>query len=115
MRLERLRLELRMELAANKMRMIRQLHHLHVSSIRRRSGNAQARSRHGLFVLAIELIAMPVPLADFERAINLLRQGIGLNLAWPRPQSHRPAQFLYAPQLAQLVDHTMWRRGIELA
>ena len=67
MRLQRLRLELRMELAPDKVRMIRQLHHLHVSPVRRRSGNPQAGRNHRLFVFAIEFVTMPVPLADLQR------------------------------------------------
>src|SRR5437762_5367034 len=51
MRLERLRFELGMELAADEMGMIRQLDHFHVSSIRSRSRNPQPRRRHRLFVL----------------------------------------------------------------
>src|SRR5208282_6817934 len=40
MRLQRLRLKLGMKLAANKMRMVRQLYHLDISSIGRRTGDA---------------------------------------------------------------------------
>src|SRR4051794_1834308 len=41
MRLERLRLELGMELATDKMRMIRQFHHLHISPVGRRSRDSK--------------------------------------------------------------------------
>src|SRR5712671_4633120 len=115
MRLERLRLELRMELAPNEMRMIWQLHHLYVSSIWSRPRDAQPRRDHRLFILAIEFVAMAVAFADLKLAIDLVRQRVRLNLASPRPQPHGAAQFFHAAQLAQLVDHAMGRRGIELA
>src|SRR5215472_10974670 len=98
MRLERLRLEFRMELAPNEVRMIRQFHHLHVSAIGRRSGNAQSRRSHWLFVLAVELITVPVPLTDLERAVNFRRQSIRLDAARPGSQPHRPAKFFHTAQ-----------------
>src|SRR5713226_8180304 len=50
MRLQRLRLELGMELAADEMRMVRQLDHLNVSAVGRRTGNSQPRRHHRLLV-----------------------------------------------------------------
>src|SRR5690349_17638933 len=93
MRLQRLRLEFRMELAADEMRMIRQLHHLDVSPIRSRSGNLQASCRQRLFILAVELITMPVPLADLRLPINSVRQRSRLDLAIPCAQTHGSAEF----------------------
>src|SRR5579872_3281943 len=93
MRLERLRLELRMELASDEVLMIGQFHHFYVSPIRSRPGNAQSRRDHRLFVLAIELIAVPMPLADFEDAVDSCCQGIRLDLASPGSQTHGAAQF----------------------
>src|SRR5882672_9306733 len=104
MRLQRLRLELRMELATDKMGMVRQFDHLDVSPVGRRTGNSQPRRHHRLFVFAIELIAMAVALADLQLAINLLRQRVGLDLTGPRSQAHGAAKFLDAAQLAELVD-----------
>src|SRR6202521_4245227 len=114
MRLQWLRFELRMELAPNEKWMTRNLHHLHVSAVRSRAGNAQPRSHHRLLILAVELIAMPLPLADLGLAIHPIRQRSHLNLAWPPSQPHRATQFFHAPQLAQLVDHAMRSRRIEL-
>src|SRR3984885_6811947 len=113
--LEWLRLELRMELAADEMRMVRQFDHLHVGPARSGSGNTQSCRRHGFFVLAIEFVAMPVTFADLRLPVNLVRERAGLDLARPRAQPHRSAEFLYAAQLAQLVDHSMRRRGIKFA
>src|ERR1700693_3702371 len=115
MRLQRLRLELGMKLASDEMRMIRQSHNLNVSSVGRRAGDVQPSRHHRLFVLAVEFVTMAVALADLELAINLVRQRIKLNLASPCAQTHGAAKFFDAAQLAQLIDHAMWRRRIELA
>src|SRR5580704_2757151 len=115
MRLQRFRLELRMELAPDKMRMVRKFDDLHISSIRRRPRYSQPACRQSFLILAIEFVTMPVPLADLKLAINLMRQSSRLNLASPRAQPHGAAKFLHAPQLAQFVDHPMRSRGIELA
>src|SRR5258708_5005231 len=115
MRLQRLRLELGMELAADEMRMIRQFHHLYVSTVRRRPRNSQSRRHHRLLVFAVEFVAMAVALADFQLAVDFVGQRVGLNLASPCAQPHGAAQFFDAAQLAQLVDHAMRRRLIELA
>src|SRR5438045_908855 len=102
-----------MKLASNKMRMPRNFNHLHISSIRSRARNLQPAGRHRLFIFAIELIAMPVPLADLGLPIDFICQSVSLNLARPSPQTHRPAQFLHSPQLAELVNNSMWSRLIE--
>src|SRR4029077_7748514 len=114
MRLQRLRFELRMELAPNKKRMTRNLDHLDVSAVRSRAGNAQPSSHHRFLVLAVELVTMPVPLADFSLAVHLIRQRSHLDLARPRSKPHRATQFFHAPQLPQLVNHAMRSRRIEL-
>src|ERR1700675_4959040 len=114
MRLQRLRFEFRMELAPNKKRMPRNLDHLNVSAVRSRAGNAQPGRHHGLFILAIELVTMPVPLADFSLAVYVVRQRSHFDLARPRSQPHGATQVFHAPQLAQLVDHAMRSRRIEL-
>src|ERR1700730_4155710 len=114
MRLQRPSFEFRMELAPNKKRMPRNLDHLNVSAVRSRAGNAQPGGHHGLFILAIELVTMPVPLADLGLAVYLIRQRSHLDLARPCSQPHRATQFFHAPQLAQLVNHAMRSRRIEL-
>src|SRR5579872_521308 len=91
MRFKWLRFELRMELAADEMRMIRQFDHLHISPIRRRSGDLQSGSRHRLFVLTIELVPVPVALADLEHPIDSVCQRVRLDLARPCSQTHSAA------------------------
>src|ERR1035438_1876759 len=114
MRLQRLRLEFRMKLAPDKKRMSRNLHHLYISSIRSRTRNTQPSRHHRLLILTVKFVTMPVALADFRLPVNLMGQRPRLNLARPRSKPHRTAQVLYATQLAQLVNHAMWSRLIEL-
>jgi len=83
MRLKWLRFELRVELAADEMRMIGQFDHLHVGTVRRRTRNAQARRVECLFIFTVELVAVAMALADFGLAINSVGQGIGLDFAGP--------------------------------
>src|SRR5580704_11536760 len=113
--LQRFRLELGMKLASDKMRMVRKLDDLHISSIRRRPRYSQPACRQSFLILAVEFVTMPVPLADLKLAINPMRQSSRLKLASPRAQPHGAAKFLHAPQLAQFVDHPMRSRRIELA
>src|SRR5208282_2599992 len=115
MRLERLRLELRMKLAPDEMRMIGQLDHLDVSPVRRRTRDFHTGGCHRLLILAIEFVTMAVPLANFGLAVNSEGESVRFNLARPGAKPHRPAEFLYSAQFAQLVDHAMRRRRIELA
>src|SRR6266403_5527644 len=88
MRLQRLRFEFRMELAPNEKRMTRNLHHLNVSAIGSRAGNAESGSHHGLFILAVELVTMPVPLADLGLAVYFVGQRSRLDLTRPCPKPH---------------------------
>src|SRR5258708_26304538 len=88
MRLQRLRLEFRMKLASDEVWMIGQLHHLHVSAVGSRPRNPQSRCDHRFFVFSIEFVAMPVPLADFDLAVNLVGQRVRLDLARPGAQAH---------------------------
>src|SRR5258706_2616397 len=96
MRLQRLRLELGMELAADEMRMVRQFYHFDVSPVGRRTRNPQPSRHHRLFVFTIEFVAMAVALADFELAVDLTCQRVGVNLASPRSQPHGAAQLFDA-------------------
>src|SRR5438067_1994241 len=64
MRLQRFGLELGMELAAQEIRMIGNLHDLHVCTVRRGAGDAQPAAGEHRFILAVELIAMAMALAN---------------------------------------------------
>src|SRR5262249_5948370 len=113
--LQRLRLELGVELAAEEVRMIRELNDLDVGAVRRAAGDPHAAADQHRFVLAVELVAMAMALADLERAVGLRGLAVGLELAGPRAQAHGAAQLVNAAQLAQLVNDAVRRRGVELA
>src|SRR6185437_8995280 len=102
MRFERLRLEFRMELAAEVIRMICDLANLDVHAVRRFARDPEAVRSQNFFELAIEFEAMPMPFADFSRPVRLLGKRAGLQHAGPRAQPHSAAQFVDAFQLAQL-------------
>ena len=61
---QRLRFEFRVELAAQEPRMIRQLNDFHEVLVGRYAGNNQPIVRQRLFKLAIEFVAVAVPLGN---------------------------------------------------
>src|ERR1700675_4684111 len=81
MRLQRLRFEFRMELASDKKRMTSNLHHVDVGTVRSRAGNAQPGSHHWFLILAVELVTMPMPLADLCLSVHLIPWRSHLDLA----------------------------------
>src|SRR5712672_3569389 len=99
MRLQWLRFEFWMELAADEERVIRDLDHLDVRAVRCRAGDAQAAAGEHGFVFAVEFVAMAMALADFKIAVDAVRQRVGLYLARPRAQAHGAAQLVDATQL----------------
>src|SRR6266480_4219541 len=96
MRLERLRLEFRMELATNEVWMVRQLNDFYVRAIRSGAGDLQAGGGQGLFVFPVELISVAMPFADFRLAVNFVGQSARFNLASPGAKPHGAAQFFHA-------------------
>ena len=106
-RLERFRFEFRVELAAEKPRVVGGLDDFDVIFVGRASSDAQARSDQRFFVVAIEFVAMAVAFADFELAVSLVREGTRLELAGPRAQAHSAAHFIHAEQLAQFIDYAV--------
>src|SRR5215469_10657038 len=83
MGLERLRLELGMELAPEEERMLGNLDNLNVGSIGRSACNAQASRRQYAFILAIKLIAMAMALADLGLSVGLESERTALEAAGP--------------------------------
>src|SRR5512134_3474188 len=63
-RAKRLGLELRMELDGQEPRMARQLDNLHELAVERPADDAQAGVREGLFIQAVEFVAMAMALVD---------------------------------------------------
>src|SRR5437588_728430 len=96
MRLQWFGFEFGMELAANKMWMVGQFHHLDVSPIRSRTGNSQTSRGQRAFVFPVEFVTMAMPFADFQLTINFVRQSTGLDFARPGAQPHGSAQLFHA-------------------
>src|ERR1035437_7707695 len=70
MRMHRLGLELRVELAAQVPRMVRDFADLHVRLVRRLPRNPQPVGHQNLLVLAVEFVAVTVPFHNLARAIG---------------------------------------------
>src|SRR5436190_87245 len=103
-RLERLRLELGVELHRDVVGMVGQLDDLDELAIERAADDLQPLVGQRLFIETVELVAMPVALLDDVGAVERVRARSGLQLARVRSQPHRPAQVVDAEQVAQLVD-----------
>src|SRR5207248_11706421 len=97
----RARLELRVELAADEPGVIGQLDHLHERAVGREAGAAHAVLGEDVTVGLGHLVAVPEPLADFERTVGLGDTRAGPQLAGLGPPPHRPPQLL-APFLGPL-------------
>src|SRR5712692_7616607 len=82
---QRLRFELGMELAAKEPGMLGRLDDLDVGAVRRASGDAQARRDQCLLIIAVELVAVAVTLADLELSVGAMRERAGLEPARPGP------------------------------
>src|SRR6516162_5973176 len=115
MGLQSLRLELGMELASEKERMLGNLDNFNVGSIGRSARNAQASRRQRAFILAIKLIAMAMALADLGLSVGPVSERTALEAAGPGAESHGSAQLFDPAQFAQFVNDAMRRRWIELA
>ena len=74
MRRKRLRFEFRMELAAQKPRMIGSFHDFDVHAVRRAPRDAKSGARERLLILAIEFVAMAMTFGNFELAVGLVRE-----------------------------------------
>src|SRR3954468_13551840 len=103
-RLERLRLELGMELHRDVIRMRRQLDHLDELSVERSSDDLESFLGDRFLVETVELEAVTMTLFDDVGAVQLVRLGAGLQLARIRAEAHRPAEIVDTQQIAQLVD-----------
>src|SRR5215470_1159246 len=105
MRFERLGLEFRMELAAEEPRMFGRFDDLDVVLVWGAPGNLEPGRNQRLFVLAVEFIAVTMPLADLELAVSLGSKRARLELARPGAEAHGAAHFVDAQQFAQFVNH----------
>src|SRR5450432_822896 len=113
-RFHRLGFELGVELAAQIPGMPGDLADLHVRVVRRFAGDPQTRGLQPVFVLAVEFVAMAMPLIDLARPIGGVGETVLGQPAGPASQAHGAAQIVHALQLAQLENHAVRRARVEL-
>src|SRR3954451_3134899 len=113
-RLHRLGLELRVELAAEETGGAGDLADLDVGAVGGLAGEAESAGLQLLFVLPVELIAVAVALVDFAGAVGLVGEAVRLEAAGPRPETHGAAELVDPLQLAKLVDDAVGRARVEL-
>src|SRR6185295_12643479 len=110
----RARFELRVELAADEIGVLRQLDHLHQAAVGRRARDEHAVAGQRLAVVVVDLVAMAVPLADLGGAVR----GGGLRTrgehARIRAEAHRRALLGHAPLFWHQIDHRVRRLRVEL-
>src|SRR5215813_2575943 len=110
-RLQRLRLELGMELHRHVPRMRGQLDNLDELPVERSAHDLEALLGQRALVEAVELVAMTVPLVDQIGPVQCVRFRARLELALVRSEPHRPAEIVDAQQVAKLVDDVRLRVG----
>src|ERR1035437_3448965 len=104
-----------MELAAQEEWIAGNFDNLDISCIGSGAAQPQATTSQQRFVLAVELVAMAMPLADLCSAVGAGGERTLLQDAGPRAQPHGPAHLLNAQQFTQLVDDAVLAGGIKLA
>src|SRR5689334_16164749 len=114
MRLQRLRFEFRMELAAQEPGMIGQLANFNVHSVRSFARQAKTMLLQNRLILTVEFIAVAMPFADLAPAVGLASEAVVRDLAGIRAQTHGSAQLIDAFQFTQLVNYAIRSGGIEL-
>src|SRR5262249_43879937 len=103
-RLERLRLELGVELHSDVPRMRGQLDDLDELAVERAADDLQPLVGQRLLEQAVELVAVAVAFVDHVAAVQRVRRRARLQLARVRSEPHRPAEVVDAEQIAQLVN-----------
>src|SRR5688572_365781 len=103
-RLERLRLELGMELHRYIVRMVGQLDDLHELAVERSADDLEPLLGQRLLEQAVELVAVAVALGDDVAPVERVRPRTRFQPALVRSEPHRPAQIVHAEQIAKLVD-----------
>src|SRR6266545_2888542 len=112
-RLQRLRLELGMELHRDVIRVRRQLDDFNELSVERAADDLEPFFGQRLFVQAIELVAMAMALVDDVAAIQRVRLRSRFQLARIGPEPHGATEVIDAEQVAQLVNDV--RLGVRRA
>src|ERR1700722_7517749 len=94
MRLQRLRFEFGMKLAAQIPGMIFQFANFDVHTVRSLARQSQSMLLQHCFIFAIELVTMTMALADFRLAVRASCDASFGEHAWIRAQSHGAAEFV---------------------
>src|SRR5512142_424048 len=103
---ERLRLQLRVELAAEEPRVVVvDLDDLDELLVGRHPGERETVLFELGEVLLVDLVTVPVAVPDEGFAVRAGREGAGSELGRVLAEPHRPAERVDADQVAQLVDH----------
>src|SRR5579859_994 len=103
MRLERLRLQFRMELHADEPGMVRELDDLGQHAVRRHAGELQARRLQPLLVADVHFIAMTVAFRNVGGAIGVGDPAVGGQDRLVSAESHRATQVAVGRTLLQFV------------
>ena len=103
----RARLELRMGLGGDEVRMSLavEFHELRQTAVRRGAADPQTYLLEAISVGVVDLVAVPVTLGDRRRAIELGHQGILGELGGVGPQAHSAAQISLAGDGVDLLGH----------
>src|ERR1035437_2231481 len=103
-----------MELAAQEEWLAGNFDNLDISCIGSGAAQPQAATSQQRFVLAVELVAMAVPLADLCGAVGAGGERTLLQDAGPCAKAHGPAHLFHAQQFTQLVYDAVLAGGVEL-
>src|SRR5437762_12376302 len=115
MAIQRTRLQLGMELAAQEPRMPLQFHDLDEAIVRRGAGGDESGLLELRAVGVVYFVTMAMALVDFRAAVQPRSERTRLEHARPRPQPHRAAFFADALLRLHDVDHRMRRFRIDLS
>src|SRR6185436_566233 len=108
-RRHRLRLELGVELAGEEVRVPRDLDDFDEALVGGLARDLEPAPLEIVHVLAVDLIAVPVTLADLGPPVRLVRRRPRLEEAGPLPEPHVAPHPLDAVELPELVDHRVRR------
>src|SRR6267143_3142093 len=111
---QRLRLELRVELATQEPRMIRNFNDLDEVLVRRNTRNDQAVLGQNLLEPPIEFVAMPVALGNHRSVVDAVGERSLLEIGRVGAQTHGPADGVHAKQVAQLINDRVRCIRVEL-
>src|SRR5215468_5886872 len=114
MRVPRAGAELRVELAGDEPRVVRQLDDLDELLLRPDPRDPQPGLLEVGQVVVVHLVTVAVALADDALPVGPRRAGALVDDDGVQPEPHRPALVDDLPLLGQEVDHVVGRRGLEL-